>query len=66
VKHTVCDVIVFDQVEDLSFVDVSGVSQGVENAVRVEGEILSMAQKDFFLFPPPDGMTAQAGARGET
>ena len=64
-EHSVGNVVILDQVENLRFIDVSGVGQGVKNPVRIQREILPVAGENHFLVRPSNGMTAQAGKRGE-
>jgi hypothetical protein len=58
-KDPVGDVIVLDEIEDLGFVDVTGIGLGVKDAVPVEREALPVAGQNFFLLILPDGLPAE-------
>ena len=36
VEHSVCDVVILDQIKHLCFVDISGIGQGVQDPIRVK------------------------------
>ena len=59
------NVVILDQVKNLSFIDVSRVSQGVKDPVRIQGEVLPVAGENHFLIRPSQGIPAQTGKRGE-
>jgi hypothetical protein len=65
VKHTVGDVIVFDKIKDLGFVDISGICTGMEDPIGVNGEILPMTINDLGFILSSHGMDAQSGMRGK-
>ena len=48
-KHPVGDMVIFDQVENLCFVNVSGVGKGVKDPIRIQRKILPVAGEDHFL-----------------
>jgi hypothetical protein len=53
--------VILDQVKNLSFVNVSGVGQGVKDPIRIEREILPVAGENHFLLRLSQGMPAQTG-----
>lgn len=64
-KYPVGDVVILDEVKNLSFINVSRVGQGVEDPVRIQREILSVAGENHFLVRPSQGIPAQTGKGGE-
>jgi len=64
-KHPVGNVVVFNQVKNLSFIDVSRVGKGMKDSISIQGEILPVAGDNHFLFRPSQGVPAQTGKRGE-
>ena len=65
VQHPVADLLVADEVKNLGFVDVAGVSPGVEDAVGVHREVLAVALGDALFIAPADGLDAPGGIRRE-
>jgi hypothetical protein len=55
------DMVVFDKIENLGFIDIAGVGVRMENPVRVHGKILPVTSLNGFLLLAPDGMAAEAG-----
>jgi hypothetical protein len=64
-KHPVSNVVVFDQVKNLSFINVSRVGKGMKDPICIQREILPVAGENHFLFRPSQGVPAQTGKRGE-
>jgi|OpeIllAssembly_1097287.scaffolds.fasta_scaffold374651_2 hypothetical protein len=64
-KHPVGDVVILDEVKNLSFINVSRVGQRVKDPVRIQREILSVAGENHFLVRPSHGIPAQTGKGGE-
>jgi polysaccharide pyruvyl transferase WcaK-like protein len=60
-EDPVGNVVVIDEIEDLGFVDVSGISEGMEDAVRVHSIILAMALGNPWVRPSSDGLWAPGG-----
>ena len=56
-----CDMIIFNEVKDLGFVDVTGIGQRVEYPVGVDRETLSVTLIYRFLFLYSYCITTQAG-----
>jgi hypothetical protein len=65
-KHPVGNVVILDQVKNLSFINVSGVGQGVKDSIRIQREILPVAGENHFLVRPSQGIPAQASKGGES
>jgi hypothetical protein len=65
-EHPVGDVVVLDQVKDLSFIDVSRVGKGMKDSIRIQRKTLPVAGEDHFLFRPSQGIPAQTGKRRES
>ena len=63
VQHPVADMFVADEVKDLGFVDVAGVSPGVEDAVGVHRKVLAVALGDALFIAPADGRNTPGGIR---
>jgi hypothetical protein len=59
------NVVILDQVKNLSFIDVSRVGQGVKDSIAIQGEILPVAGDNHLLFRPSQGVPAQTGKSGE-
>jgi hypothetical protein len=64
-KHAVGDMVVLDEIKNLSFVYVSRVGQGVKDPVRIQREILPVPGENHFFIGSSEGTPAQAGERGE-
>jgi hypothetical protein len=64
-QHPVGNVVVLDQVKNLSFIDVSRVGKGVKDSISIQGETLPVAGENDFLFRPSPGIPAHTGERGE-
>jgi hypothetical protein len=60
-QHPVGDVVILDEVKNLSFINVSRVGQRVKDPVRIQREILSVAGENPFLARPSQGIPAQTG-----
>ena len=41
-EDPVGDMVVFHQVKNLGFIDIAGISQGIENAIHINGETLAV------------------------
>jgi hypothetical protein len=65
-KHSVGNMVILDQVKNLSFVNVSGIGQGVKDPIRIEREILPVAGENHFLLRLSQGMPAQTGKGGQS
>jgi hypothetical protein len=65
VQDPVTDMLVFDEVKDLGFVDVAGVGPGMEDAVGVYGKILAVAFLNAFFKAAPDGLGTPGGIGGK-
>ena len=65
-EHPVGDVVVLDQVKDLSFIDVSRVGKGMKDSICIQRKILPVAGENHFLFRPSHGIPAQTGKRRES
>ena len=61
VQHPVADLFVADEVKNLGFVDVAGVSPGVEDAVRVHREVLAVAFGNALFIAPADSLHTLGG-----
>ena len=64
-KHSVGNMVILDQVKNLSFVNVSGIGQGVKDPIRIEREILPVAGENHFLLRLSQGIPAQTGKGGQ-
>ena len=64
-KYPVGNMVIPYEVENLRFVNVPGVRQGMEDTVGIEGEVLSVPQVYFFFNFFPESMTAKACPGGQ-
>ena len=55
-QNAMGDVIVFDEVKHLGFVNVSGIGQGMQNPVRIQGKTLSVTAQDAFFTLSPNSI----------
>jgi hypothetical protein len=65
-KHPVGNMVILDQVKNLSFINVSGIGQGVKDPIRIQREILPVAGENHFLVRLSQGMPAQTGKGGQS
>jgi hypothetical protein len=59
-EHAMGDVIIFDQVKHLCFVDIAGISMGVEDSISIKGETLPVPLSDAFFLAFSNRLTALA------
>ena len=59
-KYAMGDMVIFYQIKDLSFIDVSGIGQGMEYPVRIKGEILPVPGDNTLIFSSSRGLKAHA------
>jgi hypothetical protein len=60
-KYPMGDMVMFNQIKDLGLVYITGVGQGVEDTVRIQGEMLSMTGGRIFIRFSPDGLGTFTG-----
>jgi hypothetical protein len=65
-KHPMGNVVILDQVKNLSFINVSRVGQGVKDSIRIQREILPVAGENPFLFRLSQGIPTQTSKGGES
>ena len=57
-QHPMGDMIILDKIENLGFVDVSGIGHRMKNSVRVQRKVLPVPDQDPILLPPSYGIAA--------
>jgi hypothetical protein len=57
-ENTMSDVIIFNKVEDLGLVNVSGIGQGVKNPIGINRKILPVTVNNLLLISSSDSLNA--------
>jgi len=65
VQNPMTDVLMLDEVKDLGFVDITGISLGMEDAVGVYGKILAVSFLNALFKAAPDGLGTPGGISGK-